>query len=226
MGPVTPGDIGEALSLHHRVTDGLSREIFVPTPDENMRRLVRGDGISVGVWHEGRMVCMRAVVTEKNWVGEELDEMGVPASGDHRTAYTDFCVVDRDFRGNNVQFLTHYAIENITEDRYDTFYTTVSPKNSFSLLNILGCNFLITDIREMYGGYLRYVMRKDLARGKPIWTHGHLVIRLSDIDRQRAAIAEGLYGYKVIRKHGGFWALYAPVADNPPKGYWKNMALG
>jgi hypothetical protein len=67
-------------------------------------------------------------------------------------------------------------------------------------------------------------MKKDLARNMPIWTHGHLVVSINDIPRQRSAIADGYVGYKLIRKHRGFSVLYAAMADNPPKGYWKNMA--
>ena len=219
-----PGDIDEVLRLHHRVTRGLSHEIYVPTGDEDLWRLVNGEGISLGVWFEDRLICMRAVVTDADWVGEILAEMGFTPEPEHKTAYTDHCIVDRDFRGNNVQFLTHYAIENEIAAGYGTFYTTVSPKNSFSMQNILGCNFVAVGLKKLYGGYMRFIMRKDLAHNMPLWTHGHLIIPISDAGRQLAALSEGYVGYKLIRKHRGFSVLYAPMADNPPKGYWRNMA--
>ncbi|MDR1967024.1 MAG: hypothetical protein LBQ36_09960 [Synergistaceae bacterium] len=223
---LAPGDRDEAVRLHYRATHGLSREIFVPTEERDLVRLLGGDGVSIGVWYEDRLICMRAVMTDGEWVNEMLSHMDFPPDGERRTAYTDHCIVDRDFRGNNVQFLTHYAIENVMEDRFEMFLTTVSPKNTFSLQNILGCNFVIVGVKNLYGGYVRYIMQKKLTRNMPIWTHGHLVIPISDIKNQREALDDGFVGYKMIRKNRGFSVLYAPMAERPPKGYWKNMAAG
>ncbi|MDR0765196.1 MAG: hypothetical protein LBE65_06385 [Synergistaceae bacterium] len=223
---MTPGDMDEALKLHDRVTHGLSPEIFVPTGPDDLERLVGGEGISVGVWSGGKLICMRAVMTDARWVNETLEKMGVPAGEAGRAVYTDHCIVDKEFRGNNVQFLTHYAIEHRVGGRCGAFFTTVSPKNAFSLSNVLGCGFAVIGMKELYGGYMRYIMRKQLDRVMPIWTHGHLVIPVSDVKRQKEAIAEGMAGYKMIRKNRGHMMLYAPMAEHPPRGYWKNMADG
>ena len=224
IGTMMPDDYEEAVKLHNRVARGMSREIFVPTSEKDIMRLLDWEGISLGVWFEDRLICMRAIVTNGEWMDEILADMGLGADPERKSVYTEHCIVDKDFRGNNTQFLTYYAIENIINDRYEAFYTTVSPKNSFSLQNVLGCNFVVVGIRMMYGGYLRYVLRKVLSRSMPIWTHGHLIIPVHDAERQAAAIADGYVGYKLIRKSRRFSVLYAPVGDNPPKGYWKNMA--
>jgi hypothetical protein len=229
LGVMTPEDMDEAVKLHDRVTRGLSPEIFVPTGPADLKRLVGGDGVSVGVWSEEKLICMRAVMTDALWVNETLEKMGFPAgeAGETgRAAYTDHCIVDKEFRGNNVQFLTYYAIEHRLGDGYSVFFTTVSPKNTFSLANVLGCGFVAVGMKELYGGYMRYILRKQIDRVMPIWTHGHLVIPVSDVRRQKEAIAEGMVGYKMIRKKGGHSMLYAPMAEHPPRGYWKNIADG
>jgi hypothetical protein len=223
---MTRGDMDEAMKLHGRVTRGLSPEIFVPTGPEDLERLVGGEGVSVGVWSEGKLICMRAVMTGALWVNETLEKMGFPADETGRTVYTDHCIVDREFRGNNVQFLTHYAIEHRIGDDCGVFFTTVSPKNTFSLTNVLGCGFVVIGMKELYGGYMRYIMRKQTDRVMPIWTHGHLVIPVSDTKSQKEAIADGMVGYKMIRKKGRHSMLYAPMAEHPPRGYWKNIADG
>jgi hypothetical protein len=223
---MSPGDIDEVLKLHDRVTRGLSPEIYVPTSPADLERLVGSDGVSVGVWSKEKLICMRAVMTDSLWVNETLEKMGLPADETGRSVYTDHCIVDKEFRGNNVQFLTHYAVEHHIGDRCGTFFTTVSPKNTFSLANILGCGFVVIGLKELYGGYMRYIMRKKLDRCMPIWTHGHLVIPVSDINKQKEAIADGMVGYKMIRKTGGHSMLYAPMAEHPPHGYWKNIADG
>jgi hypothetical protein len=223
---VTLGDMDEVVKLHNRVTRGLSPEIFVPTCPRDLERLIGGEGVSVGVWSEEKLICMRAVMTDALWVNETLEEMGFPADEAGSAVYTDHCIVDREFRGNNVQFLTHYSIEHRIGDRYGVFFTTVSPKNVFSLANILNCGFAVIGMKELYGGHMRYIMRKRLHRVIPIWTHGHLVIPVTDVKRQKEAIADGLVGYKMIRKKGNHLMLYAPMAEHPPRGYWKNIADG
>ncbi|MDR3279042.1 MAG: hypothetical protein LBT23_00880 [Synergistaceae bacterium] len=224
LGRMDTDDIGEALRLHYNVTKGLSREIFAPTSDEDMARLLGNDGISLGVWFEDRLICMRALMTNPEWVGETMGHMSLAPDETRRTAYMDHCIVDKEFRGNNVQFLTYYALENHMADSFDTLLTTVSPKNPFSLQNILGCNFVVIGIKELYGGFLRFVMRKKLIMGMPIWTHGHFVTPLSDLRQQRTLFEDDYVGYKMIRKNRGFCMLYAPMAEQPPKGYWKNMS--
>jgi len=224
IGRMTTDDYDEAVKLHSRVARGMSYEIFVPTSKRDIKRLLGKEGISVGVWFEGRLISMRAVVTGGEWMDEILADMGFDADPERKSAYTEHCIVDKEFRGNNIQFLTHYAIENIITEEFESIYTTVSPKNSFSMQNIFGCNFVIIGIKEMYGGYLRFILRKRILRCLPIWTHGHLVIPISDTKRQTAAIAEGCVGYKLIRKSRGFSVLYAPAGDNPPESYWRHMA--
>ena len=224
IGRMTGDDYDEAAKLHRRVARGMSRELFVPTKERDIMRLLQNEGISIGVWFEDRLICMRAIVTSGEWMDELLADMGLGSDTDSKSIYTEHCIVDRYFRGNNIQFITHYAIENIIEDKYDAVYTTVSPKNNFSLQNIFGCNFVVTGLRNVYGDCLRYILKKDFSRSVPIWTHGHLVLPVHDTKRQVAALGEGYVGYKLIRKSRGFSVLYAPAGENPPKGYWKNMA--
>lgn len=214
---MTMSDLPEAERLHYDATNGLSREIFMPTPTEDLVRLLGDEGFSLGVWFEGKLISMRSVVTGKEWMDETLEKMGFQASESNRTAFTDHCIVDREFRGNDVQFLTHYWIEDRIAEQFDSILTTVAPRNIFSLQNILACNFLIVGLKEMYGGHLRYIMSKHFSADVPIWTNGHLVIPITDVERQQRVVAANYVGYKSIRKHRGFSILYAPVGTEPPQ---------
>jgi hypothetical protein len=209
-------DFDDARALHRSVTKGLSRDIFAPTPDEDLVRLLAGEGISLGVWHEAQLICMRAIVTGGEWMEEILTDMGVPRDPTHRTAYTEHCIVERGYRGNNIQFLTHYRIENYIADHFDTVYTTVAPKNIFSLQNVLACDFVVVGMRELYGGYMRYVLSKSFQSPLSIWTNGHYVVPITDVERQKRLLADGYVGYKAIRKQRGFWILYAPSSETDP----------
>jgi hypothetical protein len=198
------------------VTKGLSREIFAPTPYGELLRLLGDDGMSLGVWFGDRLICMRAVVTEHKWMGEILAHMGVGPDGGNRTCYTDHCIVDKEFRGNNVQFLTHCGIENYVADRFDKIYTTVAPKNIFSLQNILSCNFIIVGLKSLYGGHTRFLLSKTFKPTASLWTNGHLVVPIADVEFQKKIISQGYVGYKSIRKHRSFSILYAPLSEAAP----------
>jgi hypothetical protein len=225
IGFMGPSDLEEAIKLHCRVTRGLSREIYAPTTDEELELILNGEGMSLGVWFEDRLICMRAVITDPARMSGILEHMGFETGRHGSAAYTEHCIVDKDFRGNNVQFLTHYAMENYISGKFDAILSTVSPKNMFSLQNILACNFVIIGLKTLYGGYMRYIMKKNFRGGAPLWTNGHLVIPSSDLERQREALADGYVGYKRIRKHSEFSILYAPMSKEPPAGYWRKSTL-
>lgn len=214
---MTIADHREAERLHHEVTHGLSPEIFSPTPPEDLVRLLGTEGIALGVWYGPRLVSMRAIQTDRDWVNEVLIKMSLSPDEDNTTAFTEHCIVDRDFRGNNIQFMTHYKMESYIADRFERITTTVSPRNPFSLKNVFACNFLVVGIKELYGGYTRYVMEKNFVSPASIWSNGHLTIPIPDIERQRRLLDEGFVGYRMIRKDGVLHMLYAPsCTDRPP----------
>lgn len=209
-----PGDIEDTATLHNEVANGLSHEIFVPSPYEEIKRFLGGEGLAVGIRSGGKLVAARTVKMSRAWANEASEEYEMDFGADEFPAVTGFCVVDWAYRGNNVQYLTQYLVEDIVSSGHTSLVTTVSPKNIFSLNNILVCNFRIIGLKEIYGGYLRYILKKDFRPSLlPIWTHGHRQINIRDKAAQIEAIAEGYAGYKLVRKHtSGFHILYAKVA--------------
>ena len=215
-----PGDIDEATRLHYDATKGLGPDIFVPTEPDELERLLTDDGISIGVWHEDRLMCMRAVQLDTDWVNKTLVKMDMEPDESGRTAITDHCIVAKCFRGNNIQFLTHYAIENLLAQRCDTIITTVAPQNIFSLNNIFSCNFNVINLTNMYGGYLRYTLEKRFKDNIPIWTNWHHNVPIREIGFQQNLISKGCVGYKLLRtKPKGFSILYAPMSEEVPEFY-------
>ena len=211
-------DLDEAVRLHKKVSLGLGPEIFVATTDEELEMLLGDKGISVGVWHEGRLISMRAVQTDAGWVNESLVKMGLPPDPEMKTAVTDHCIVDKEYRGNNIQFLTNYEVESLVAERFSTIATTVAPMNIFSFKNILLCNFHIVGLDLQYGGYLRYTMLKRFRAEESIWTNAHLAIPIRDIKKQQQAMKEGMVGFKLKRMPTGFTVFYAPMSEKPPAG--------
>lgn len=213
-----PEHAWHSIELHDRVASRLNHELFIPSDEEEIRRCLSDDGFTIGVWHEDKLVAARTVKTGGEWVNEGLRVMTEPEDPSFSTALTDYMVVDREFRGNNIQFLTYFFSEmQILAMNKKRIVSTVAPMNVFSVENILRCGFHITGLKPLYGGFLRYVTEKRLCETLPIWTNWHRAISIRNIDEQISAITSGCVGYKFIRrKVGGFAMLYAPASLEHP----------
>lgn len=215
MSVLTPEDGEDSVRLHDEVAHGLSREIFAASPKAEVHRFLSDEGLGVGIKHNGALISLRTVRTGESWVREFIVQTGLPPEEASGAAVTGFCVVDRAFRGNNVQFLSQYYTESLLSRCFNSVYTTVSPMNIFSLDNVLNCNYRIIAIKEVYGGCLRYVLRKEFYPEFPLWTRWHLQIPIRELEAQRAALASGHVGYKMVRKLSGIHILYAKAGAEP-----------
>lgn len=201
---LSAGDLPEAVRMYESEVHGLEPELFARITPAQLAATIRSEGIMVGVRYRKRLVCLRSVLTQKEAIGSFLDKCGLARASYKNCAVTGFCVVDRNFRGNNVQFLSYYYVENLLSGLFDSILTTVSPSNIFSLQNILAYGFVILGLKKVYEGNLRYIMRKYYNPAAVLWTNNHLMLRLDDLDSQRQALAHGLAGYKLIwdEEHG------------------------
>ena len=59
MSLLSPDDFEDAVRLHDEVAHGLSMDIFVPSAPDEIQRYLGGEGLSVGIKHEGRLICLR-----------------------------------------------------------------------------------------------------------------------------------------------------------------------
>lgn len=209
---LSKNDEDRSIKFHNEVTKGLSRDMFAASTESELKRFLTDDGLTVGARYEDRLICLRTLRTSPAWVKESLMEYNLIPNDHGNCAVSGFCVVDKEFRGNNIQFLTQFYAENLVARKYDSVVTTISPKNIFSLENVLACGYYIIAIEWPYGGFLRFVLKKEFYPAHPLWTHGHLIIPLRDIKKQQKAISNGNVGYKIIRRSKGFSILYGRLA--------------
>jgi len=209
MNVLSPENTYAGIALHNSISHGLSKDIFMPASENDIRRLFAGKGLAIGVHFGDRLVCLRTLVTDREWVNEALSAYGCKDSSDSKAAITGFCIVDKEFRGNNIQFLSYYYMENLVSGKFNSIITTVSPKNIFSLQNVMACGYHITGITNINGCFLRFILEKEFSPACRIWTNGHITVPVRDMDGHNAAIAAGNAGYKIIcKKTGGFHILY------------------
>lgn len=219
MSILGPEHLEKSIELHNTIAKALEGDIFIPSDEEDISLFHLTDkGLALGVWNGDKLICVRTVKTDGDWVNKCLADIGVPEDPAHTTALTDYTIVDKEFRGNNVQFLSYYASEILLSRNKNRIVTTVAPKNVFSLQNILRCGYHIFGLRPLYGGFLRFVTEKRLRGARRIWTNWHHTVGLRNIEEQMRLIEDGNVGYKLIHKNtGGFSMLYAPLGDEPPQ---------
>jgi hypothetical protein len=203
---------GEALALHRAMASKAHPELFVPGTDEDFLHILDGGGVVLGVQEaSGRIVCMKTMLFRPRDGDVTGEELGLLPRQMERMACIDYCVVHRDYRGNNLQFLTHFYLENFLWEDYDYLYTTVSPRNVFSLRNVMSCGFYAFQLKERYGGHMRYLLRKDLKHSPSIRMKRRDSAALRDYSIQQNIMNDGKVGYRLVRHLSGLRMLFGAL---------------
>ena len=208
---LTMEDKEDALALHRAMAANANPEIFVPGTDEDFLRILDGEGVVLGVQDEKRIICMRTVLFQTHDDEVLREDMGLLPDQMERMAFIDYCVVHRDYRGNNLQFLTYYYMEDLLWEDFDYLYTTVSPRNIFSLRNVMDCGFYAFQLKECYGGHMRYLLRKDLKHSPSIRMKRHESALLRDYSAQQPILSGGKVGYRLMRNTSGIWMVFGTL---------------
>ena len=157
-----PEDAAAFYALQNEVRAGMPHpEQFVPDTLENIARYLRDD-LCIGGWDGGRLGAYFIL----RYCGQDAHNyaafMDIPREEWDGWANADSAIVHADFRGNGLQRLMLGAALPLFPGRITHIGATVSPENQYSLNNALALGFAIVSRREMYGGYDRYLLKKDL----------------------------------------------------------------
>ncbi|WP_286953630.1 MULTISPECIES: hypothetical protein [Aminobacterium] len=205
-----------ALALHEKIAQEIGDEnIFcaVHTIEES----IRGEGFVIGIFSGNRLVAMRAVSYEGKYMEEALADLRLPLAEKEHAAVMDFCITEKNFRGNYIQHFTFLKAEGILYPERYHLHCTISPLNVFSLRNVLRSGFHIVDLKEKYGGYLRFILHKNLKNVPCIYTHDHIEVPIEDYESHLALLSMGYCGYAVKGAHSGFSIMYGTkVAQHLP----------
>ncbi|MDI9370551.1 MAG: hypothetical protein GX181_00075 [Synergistaceae bacterium] len=209
-------DIEEAVEFHKRISDQIGdADIFCE--DNTIAESVMGEGLAIGVYAEGRIIALRSVSYVKGDLEDAVEDLKLDPEEIDNVAVMDFCVTDKAFRGNYIQFFTYLHIESLMYPNRYHLYTTVSPRNVFSLRNVLKCGFIAVDFKKKYGGHNRFVLYKNLRRSIPVSTRGRKQVLLRNFDYHPKVMEAGFVGYKTRLKPNGMVMLYGRPLDEVPE---------
>ncbi|WMI71543.1 hypothetical protein RBH88_00235 [Aminobacterium sp. MB27-C1] len=200
-------DTPSALDLHRKITLEIGDEnIFCA--EHTIEESILGKGFVIGIFDSDYLVAIRAISYGGKYMEEAQKDLQLhPSERDH-IAVMDFCITEKAFRGNYIQHFTFLKAEEILYPERYHLHSTISPLNIFSLRNVLRSGFLIVDLKEKYGGYLRFILHKDIRTLPHIYTHEHIEVPLEDYDSHLALLSMGYYGYAIKGGYTGFSIVY------------------
>ncbi|HCL80177.1 MAG TPA: hypothetical protein DIC53_09455 [Synergistaceae bacterium] len=207
MRTLTKDDIGTAVEFHKRITDEIGDADFF-AEDNTLVDSIKGAGAVVGIFAEDRLIALRSISYTDEFVDDAIEDLKLEDTERTHVAVMDFCVTDSEYRGNNLQFVSYIFMENILYPYRYHLHTTVSPKNVFSLNNILKCGFFTVGFKQKYGGHARFVLYKNLRYPTCVETKGHKEVLLRNYAYHPTVLDDGYVGYKVKHKAHGMAMLY------------------
>ena len=136
-------------------------EQFVPDTLANITDYLQND-LCIGAWQGSRLGGYLIV----RFCGQSSHNyaafIAVPQAEWSHWANADSAIVHADYRGNGLQRLMLEAALPLFPKDITYIGATVSPQNQYSLNNALASGFTIVARREMYGGYDRFLLAKEL----------------------------------------------------------------
>ena len=157
-----PADAAAFYALQNEVRAAMPHpEQFVPDTRENITAYLAHDlclGVFDGEQLGAYFILRYCGQSEHNYAAF----LGIPQAEWDHWANADSAVVHPDWRGNGLQRKLLEAALPLLPESITHLGATVSPANPYSLSNALACGFTIRARREMYGGFDRYLLAREL----------------------------------------------------------------
>ncbi len=161
-----PDRLEAIKALQQKIYDGLPNpETFVCTSEAELKESLACD-ICIGAFDGDRLAAFTLMVinrpTRRNLV-YLFDDTEQSA---RRSVTYDTTFIDPEFIGCGLQrFFITLKDRMAVSLGADTAYATVSPDNTYSLNNLLSNGFKTAGKKKLYGGHMRYILRKPLGIG-------------------------------------------------------------
>lgn len=192
--------IEQILQLQQKVIHALpDKKVLQPLAKEEFLNILRGNGKMVGAWVKEQLIAFRALLVPPE---NDPEHLGLDAGvTDLSTViYQEISNVDPMYRGNKLQQkLAQILMEQLKKESHQYRYVccTVAPFNYPSLKDKFAQDMQIIDLKEKYGGSLRYVFMKDLQAAKVVQQGEVIEIKMDDITKQQQYLQSGWRGVKM-----------------------------
>lgn len=203
-------DLNDIERLQKKVYNHLDvKEILVMDSLETMEEDLKNGGMVIGAVNgSGQLIAYRFISFPGFGEHNLGRDIGFKQNQLIKSAHLETTVVDPSYRGNGLQGETlKVAIPLIQEQGFDQLLCTVSPKNPYSLYNIMSNGLNIRALKLKYPdeeapkGKWRFILHRDLASGQ----NGNILekyhVEMSNFLKQRHLLDLGFIGNRLVKEN-------------------------
>lgn len=204
---LTITDLPDILKLQTIVYEALEDKNRLETLEEKeFQSILEGEPLMVGVFCEEKLISFRAFLNpddDSEGLGRDI---GLTEKDYTEIIYSEISNVHPDYRGNHLQTkMGNFIMEQLDPSVFRYILATVAPGNIPSMKDKFALGMSIYQVKEKYGGKLRYIYCNDLQLDKLISSE-QKEINMNDIHTQAKLIEEGYIGTG-MKKSGNEWMV-------------------
>ncbi|WP_274308865.1 GNAT family N-acetyltransferase [Solibacillus daqui] len=206
---LTEAHIPQLMKLQFEVVDALeNKAILQPLDVGELGFILRGNGVMIGVFVEGKLIAFRALLQP------ELDDehlgydIGLTTEAElKKVLYQEISNVHPDYRGFGLQrTMADVIMQQIDLSKFTVVCATVMPGNIASLKDKFSQGMHVAALKYKYGGKLRYVFMKDLVgKENALWQEEKFVA-MDETEEQQQLLKAGFVG-RTMKKDGDSWLV-------------------
>ena len=190
-----------------------SPDLLQPFAPDFMCQHVRDKGRIIGVFADQGLIAFRALyfpdIDDHEWnLGYDI---GLQGSELAKVANLQMVCVNPLYRGNQLGLkMNRHAIRFLKEETdYIHLCATVHPENHYNVRILLRSGFVIKELKEKYGGKLRYIVYQNLRKKINISKNNEILLEFMDIGRQQMMLRSGFHGIALRESKDGFQVVFA-----------------
>jgi len=204
----------QVLDLQAMIVQNLpSPDLLQPFSPDFMSQHVRNKGRIIGVLADNELIAFRALyfpdMDDHEWnLGFDI---GLQDSELSKVANLQMVCVNPLYRGNQLGLkMNRHAIRFLKEETdYIHLCATVHPRNHWNVRVLMKSGFVIRNLKEKYGGKLRYIVYQNLREPIKIMSSGEVLVKHMDIDEQKKVLKRGFLGIDLVESLQGFQVVFA-----------------
>lgn len=178
-------------------------DMFLPTPDEVVRKGLGSAGISCGVFVDNRLVGLRSFHFPASSDPENVGRYaGVPTHELDKVVELKLSLVDPEYRGNRLQKRMTAHLMALLDRMYVGYRyccAIVSPKNVPSLSDKFAMDMRISRMIMKNNEYWRCVFSRDFSKIQTMPTNQMVYASNRDFETQSRLIDQGFLGYQLTK---------------------------
>ncbi len=184
--------------------------LYDPVTLDSMKKRFMREGRIIGAFSDHRIIAFRVIHFPPHGDDNFGIDIDLPEDELHKVAHLAATVVHPAYRGNSLAFkMNMHAIKIIRDLDYCHLCSTVSPSNYANIVTLFKTGLIIKEVKEKYGGKLRYIFYQNLSNPITMKTKEEINIRIDDIYNQKKLLWKGYYGYKINRNDTKFEIIYS-----------------